>query len=227
MTELAVALAALDALADPAKAAEMAAYHKAPRRYLGVALPDIEPLVAQWRQGSTIAERVALASGLWDSDVHEARIAAAKLLTQARIPEDERLVWDEVLRWVPCFDAWAIADHACKAGERRLVADPTRLDVVEGWTRDTSVWVRRAALVVTLPWSKQNHPTPDDRDVRERVLGWAAVYVADRNWFIQMAVGWWLRSLGAHEPARVRVFLDGPGRELKAFARREAEKRLP
>ena len=121
-----------------------------------------------------MAERVALARGLWDSDVHEARIAAAKLLTQARIREDEPLVWAEFLRWVPTFDAWAIADHACKAGERRLVADPSRLDALEPWTRDPNLWVRRAALVATLPWTKLTHPTAADLAIRERVLGWAA-----------------------------------------------------
>ena len=49
-----------------------------------------------------------------------------------------------------------------------------------------------------------------------------AGYVADRERFVQKAVGWWLRSLSLHDPDRVRAFLDGPGRELKPFARREA-----
>lgn len=226
MTNSPDALAALEILADPARAADMAAYHKASRRYLGIALPGIEPLVAEWRAGTDVAGRVALARGLWDTDVHEGRIAAAKLLTQARIPEDESLVWEELLRWLPDFDAWAIADHACKAIDRRLVARPDRLDVVEGWTRDPNLWVRRAALVATLAWTKQNHPTPEENAARDRILGWAAGYVVDRDWFIQKAVGWWLRSLGAHDPQRVRAFLEGPGRDLKAFARREAEKRL-
>jgi 3-methyladenine DNA glycosylase AlkD len=221
------ALAALEAAADAAKAAEMAAYHKAPRRYLGLALPAMEPLVAEWRAGLDVPGRVVLARGLWDSDVHEARIAAAKLLTQARFRDHEPLVWAEALRWVPAFDAWAIADHAAKAIERRLVADPARLDVVETWTTDATMWVRRAALVATLPWTKARHPTPEEAAARERILDWAATYVADRDWFIQKAVGWWLRSLAPHDPARVRAFLAGPGARLKPFARREAERRLP
>ena len=131
MTDADTVLAALRERADPGRAAEMAAYHKAPRVYLGVAVPEIEALVADWR-GRPVAERVALARALWDSDVHEARIAAAKLLTQARIREGESLVWAEFLRWLPDFDAWAIADHACKVGERRLATDPARLDAVGG-----------------------------------------------------------------------------------------------
>lgn len=204
----------------------MAAYHKAPRRYLGIALPAIEPLVAEWRAGAGVAERVALAAGLWDSDIHEARIAAAKLLTQARIREDEALVWAELQRWVPGFDAWAVADHASKAIERRLVAHPERLDAIEAWVSDPVMWVRRAALVATLPWAKLTHPTAADLAARERILGWAAAMVPDRDWFIQKAVGWWLRTLSRHDPARVHAFLGGPGADLKPFARREALRRL-
>lgn len=205
----------------------MAAYHKAPRPYLGIALPALEPLVAEWRAGASIPERVALAALLWDSDIHEARIAAAKLLTQARIRDDESLVWAEVRRWVPGFDAWAIADHACKAIERRLLADPSRLDTVETWVDDPNMWVRRAALVGTLPWSKLTHPSPEDIARRERILGWAARLAPDRDWFLQKAVGWWLRSLSLHDAPLVHAFLAGPGAALKPFARREALRRLP
>ncbi|OYW51574.1 MAG: DNA alkylation repair protein, partial [Rhodobacterales bacterium 12-65-15] len=125
-------LAQLAARADPTRATEMAAYHKVPRRYLGVPVPEIEALTDQWRVDLTLDDRIALAADLWDSDIHEARVAAAKLLTQARIRPDDA-AWALIQSWVPGFDGWALADHASIAGQKRLVADPTRLDVVEGW----------------------------------------------------------------------------------------------
>ncbi len=88
------------------------------------------------------------------------------------------------------------------------------------------MWVRRSALVDTIPWAQQRHPDAEARAARERILGWAAGYVTDRDWFIRKTVGWWLRTLSLHDPDRVRGFLDGPGRGLKAFARREAERRM-
>ena len=127
-----------------------------------------------------VAGRVALADGLWNTNIHEARVAAAKLLTQARIKGDAP-VWALIASWVPQFDAWAIADHACDAGERRLLAVPARIDEVEGWTTHENFWVRRAALVITLPWTKQNFPKPQDLAIRDRVLGWAAAYADDRE----------------------------------------------
>ena len=88
------------------------------------------------------------------------------------------------------------------------------------------MWTRRAALVITLPWTKQPFPSAQDRAIRERVLGWAAVYVSDPEWFIQKAVAWWLRDLSKHDPDRVRAFLDAHCMQMKAFARKEAAKYL-
>jgi len=210
---------------DPERAKGMAAYHKAPRVYLGVRNPITNDLTRQWRQELDIEARVQLASELWESDIFEGRLAAAKLLTQARIRPDEA-VWTLIQSWLPDFDSWAIADHACMAAQKRLVADPARLDDVERWTTSDHLWTRRAALVATLPWTKQNHPKPDDLVRRDRILGWAAGYVPDRNWFIQKAIAWWLRDLSKHDAARVRDFLDQHGAAMKPFARKEAGKYL-
>ena len=220
------ALAALYSLADAQRAAEMRAYHKVDRPYLGVPVPQIDPLVAEWRATVTPEGRVALAAGLWDSGIHEAMVAAAKLLTQARIRPDDAPVWDLIARWAEGFDGWAVADHAAAAGARRLVADPVRLAQVEGWTTHANMWTRRAALVMTLPWARLTHPKPADLEVRERVLGWAAGYVADRDWFIQKAVGWWLRDLSRHDPERTRDWMTEHGGGLKSFARKEALRHL-
>jgi 3-methyladenine DNA glycosylase AlkD len=222
----AAALAVLEARADPVKAAEAAAYHKVARRYLGVAVPEIDALARDWRQGMALEDRLALAAGLWDSDVHEGRVAAAKLLTQARIRPDDGGAWRLIASWVPAFDGWALADHASVAGAKRLVADPSRLDEVELWVGSDHLWTRRAALVMTLPWTKQNHPTAADLAVRDRVLGWAAGIADSPEWFLQKAVAWWLRELSKHDPARAQAFLDAHGARLKPFARREAERFL-
>ena len=219
------ALAQIGALGDAERAAGARAYHKSTRMHLGVPNPVLNDLTKGWRQTLDVPARVALAHGLWDSDIFEGRLAAAKLLTQARIRPDDA-VWALICAWVPQFDGWAVAEHACMAGQRRLLADPTRLDSVEAWTGSDHMWTRRAALVMTLPWTKQNHPKPDEAAARERILGWATGYVPDRNWFIQKAIGWWLRDLSKHDPARVTAFLAKHGADMKPFAAREAARYL-
>ena len=219
------ALAQLNEHQDPEKAAQSATYHKAPRPYLGVANPVINDLIKGWRTHMDVEQRVDLADALWETDIYEARLAASKLLTQARIKDDYD-VWGLIASWVDDFDSWAIADHACMAGQKRLVADPSRIDHVEEWVKSEHMWTRRAALVITLPWTKQNYPKPLDLEIRERVLGWAATMVPDRAWFIQKAIAGWLRELSKHDADRVRVFLDEHGAAMKPFAAKEAAKLL-
>lgn len=220
------ALAQLEALTDPAKAIEAAAYHKAARHYLGVSVPQIEDLVANWRANASLEDRITLAADLWKTDIHEARVASAKLLTQARLRPDDHAAWALISHWVPMFDAWAIADHTCKAAEKRIMADPNRLDLVESWTQSQNMWVRRAALVATLPFAKLNHPKPPELAARDRILDWAAAYTQDRDWFIQKAVAWWVRDLSKHDAPRATQFLAEHGHLMKTFARKEAAKYL-
>jgi len=201
--------------ADPERAKGMAAYHKGTRQFLGVSNPVINDLAKEWRRALDVPARVELAAALWQTDIFEARLAAAKLLTQARIRPDDA-AWALIQSWLPDFDSWAIADHACMAGQKRLVADPTRLDQVETWTTSAHMWTRRAALVVTLPWTKQNNPKPEELLARDRILGWAASYVPDRTWFIQKSIAWWLRDLSKHDADRVRHFLAQHGEDRKS-----------
>lgn len=219
------ALTALRAQVEEGRAESMAAYHKQTREVLGIPNPALNDLTKSWRQSLSIEDRVTLADELWQADIFEARIAAAKLLTQARLRPDEA-AWTLIQSWVADFDSWAIADHACMAGQKRLVADPARINTVESWTKSDHMWTRRAALVITLPWTKQNNPKPEELAIRDRVLGWASTYVDDPEWFIQKAIAWWLRDLSKHDPDRTRAFLEAHGDRMKAFARKEAGKYL-
>ena len=220
------AVATLQLLGNPQKAADMRKYHKADRPYFGISNPDIYDAVKPWREALSLEDRLTLASDLWDTNIHECRVAAARLLVQARIKPDDA-AWALIASWVPQFDAWAIADHVCGAGSRRLIADPSRLDEVERWTTSDHMWTKRAALVMTLPWTKMNNPKPADLEARERILGWAAGYTTDPAWFIQKSVSWWLRELGRHDAPRVRAFLADHGDAMKPFARKDASRKLP
>ena len=217
------ALAQISEHGDLARAEGARAYHKSKRPHIGVPNPVLNTLTKTWRQNLDVETRVALANELWGTDIYEARLAAAKLLTQARIRPDDA-AWRLIASWVPDFDSWAIADHACMAGQKRLVADPARLDEVERWTQSDHMWTRRAALVITLPWTKQNFPKPHELAARDRVLGWAATYVGDPQWFIQKAVAWWVRDLSKHDAPRALGILDANGAHKKHLALKDASK---
>lgn len=220
-------LAHLRTLSDPAKAAEMAAHHKTAREFLGISAQSLDEMARELRRVHDVPARCDMAQALWASDIHEARILAAKLLAQARMRPDDGPAWDMISAWVQEFDSAALADHASIAGGKRLLADPARLAQVADWIAHPNMWTRRAALVMTLPWARVPHPKPADIAVREQVLGWAEQLVPDCDRFIQNAIAGWLRDLSRRNPGRVRQFLAGPGVALSQPAQREAACNLP
>lgn len=221
------ALARIAAAGDATRAASMAARHKIARPYLGTPDPVIDALARDWRQTLPLDDRLALADGLWRTNVHEARLAAAKLLTQARIRPDDAPVWALIRTWIPDLDGWALTEQTAIAGQKRLVVDPDRLDAVEDWITAPRKWTRCAALLMTLPWTRQNFPKPADLAIRDRVLGWCATLAEDRDGAVQQALAAWLRDLARHDAPRAQAFLTDHGAQLKGFARTEAARHLP
>jgi 3-methyladenine DNA glycosylase AlkD len=155
---------------------------------------------------------------LWSEPVWDLKIVAGRILGRKTVAPDAG-VWSFVTEHLPELDGWAVADNLAPAASRCLIADPRRLHAAETWIENPHLWTRRAALVFSLPWAKQQ------RDP-ERMLGWAAFLASDPEWFIQKAIGWWLRELSKRDPQRVRRFLAEHGAKLKGVAKREASKYL-
>ncbi len=208
----------LKKMGTPARAEREKSYQKSVWEHWGVALPQMDVAIRDVLKDIQPAGRLALSVRLWREPVWDLKIVAARNLARDDVPPSEPL-WRFVRTRMRDLDGWAVADGLAPVGSRCLLADPRRLDVVETWVENRHLWTRRAALVFTLAWTKGN------RDP-ERMLGWASGLAADPEWFIQKAIGWWLRELSKRDPARVRRFLADHGATLKGVARREASKYL-
>jgi 3-methyladenine DNA glycosylase AlkD len=209
---------ALRARGDAKRAEWEKAYQKSRWEHWGVALPAMDAAIKQTLGALTQRQALSLSERLWREPVWDLKIVAGRILARKSIEPDAE-VWDFVTERLTDFDGWAVADNLADVASRCLLADPARLDAVEEWTDSPHLWTRRAALVFTLPWTKGTHDP-------ERMLGWAARLADDRQWFIQKAIGWWLRELSKRDPERVRRFLHEHGRKLTGVARREATKYL-
>lgn len=216
------ALEHLKTLGDVQKAAEAAAWHKLDRPYLGIAPAVIDGLAREWRQSLSLEERLALADGLWQSGVHDAMMAAAKLLEQARIRPSDEEAFALILAWLPGVEGAALSDQLAVAGAKRLLADPSRVEALEPFVSAENRWARRSVLLMLSPWAKMNNPKEADLAIRDRALLWAGTLISDRNWFIQKAVSGWIADLSRHDEARARAFIDAHGAALKSYALKES-----
>jgi 3-methyladenine DNA glycosylase AlkD len=211
-------LQALRALGSPERAEWEKRYQKSRWEHWGVSLPNMDVAMRETLGDLSQDEALALCRRLWREPVWDLKIVAGRILARKSIAPDAKVL-DFVTERMADLDGWAVADNLASVASRCLIEDPGRLDAVESWIENPHLWTRRAALVFTLPWAEEK------RDP-ERMLGWAARLAEDREWFIQKAIGWWLRELSKRDPKRVRRFLNEHGGKLKGVARREATKYL-
>ncbi len=211
-------LQALRVLGSPERAEREKRYQKSRWEHWGVPLPSMDVAIKKTLGDLSQEQALTLCRRLCREPVWDLKIVAGRILARKSIASDAK-VWGFVTERLIDLDGWAVADTLASVASRCLIEDSGRLDVVETWIENPHLWTRRAALVFTLPWAKEK------RDP-ERMLGWAARLADDREWFIQKAIGWWLRELSKRDPNRVRRFLTDHGGKLRGVAKREATKYL-
>lgn len=211
-------LSKLKELQNPDRAIRDKTYHKSMREHWGVTVPDCDRIARLAIKELSLEEVLQIAESLWNTNLFDPMMTAAKMLSLSKVtPSDE--LWKMVIAFLQKVDGWALEDSLAHVAWKCILANKDCLEVLEKWTTHKNFWMRRAALVYTLPFAK---PGKDP----ERSLRWAALYSRDTEWFIQKAIGWWLRVLGEHNPERVVTFLKLHWDNLKPVARHEATRKL-
>ena len=126
-------------------------------------------------------------------------------------------------RWLAQGSAsnWATTDSICGMLVGPLtVRHPALAAKVAAWSRDPSVWVRRASAVGLIASLRQKRGL----HLAYRV---ATQLCSDREDLIQKAVGWMLREAGKADPARLERFLQEGGPSLPRVTVRYAIERFP
>ena len=211
-------LVALQALGTPDLALAHQKYHKSSRSHWGVTNPDKRKLISGVVKELPEADLIKFSQELWETNLFDPMICAALILTEKKVKPCTKL-WKTIVRFLKDVDGWALEDTLAHAAWKCILADETLLDEVETWTKHSDFWMRRAALVYTLPYAKPGKNP-------ERSLKWAASYVNDREWFIQKAIGWWLRVLSEHNPKRVLKFVREHEQQLMYVAKKEAQRKI-
>lgn len=205
-------------LGDSQKAIDAQRYHKSKRVHWGVTMPQCDQFVKSFSKGLSQEELLSIAETFWMTDLFDPMMCASKILSLSCI-KPSPFLWKMLNNFLTSVDGWALEDCLAHAAWKCILKDPKLLDEVEEWTMHPNFWMRRAALVYTLPFAKPKHDP-------ERMLKWAASYASDTEWFIQKAIGWWLRVLGGHNPDRVILFLNTHWSKLKTVAKKEATRKL-
>jgi len=214
--------AELSALADPEKAAPMAAYMKTEQPFYGVQAGPRRQIAAEAARRFAPAGRDGYEAGvmaLWEQPHREEKYVAIAWAREHptfvefdSVPLYELLIRDGA--WWDLVDEIAI--HLIGTVLR---VDPDRTwAVIDRYSRDDNLWLRRTALIC------QNRMGA--RVDQRRLFSYCLAMAVEKEFFIQKAVGWALREYSYTNPEAVQGFLQFHRDELSGLSYREGSKQL-
>ena len=117
---------------------------------------------------------------------------------------------------------WALVDSlAGDVAGGIALRDPSSWPRIDAWATDEDFWVRRSALLALLPGIRAGQP---DLDRFER---YAALMLAEKEFFIRKAIGWVLREISKKDPRWVADWTARHATAISGVTFREAIRRLP
>jgi 3-methyladenine DNA glycosylase AlkD len=215
--------ASLRAVADARRAAQEKRYLKSELKHLGVGIPALRRIAKRFARQHAELTRVqllALVAALWESPVHERRVAAAELLGLfGPLLEAEDIALLE--RLIREAKTWALVDGLAAGIAGGLVERfPELGEVLDRWSVDENFWVRRSALLALLPGLRRG-----EGDF-ERFGRYADAMLEEREFFIRKAIGWVLRETSKERPDLVYRWLQPRSARASGVTIREAIKYL-
>ena len=199
-------------------------YLKSPLTHLGVGMPALRRTTRAFlrEQRPDLAERLALAAGLWARPEYEARRAAVEVLARsARELDATHLVTvGDMLR---AATTWALVDPlAIDVAGVVAQHDPRAGATIDRWIGADTFWLRRAALLAHLPALRADPATAFDGFAAraDRVLD-------EREFFVRKAIGWALREVARRAPDLVVAWLEPRTARASGVTMREAVRYLP
>ncbi len=167
--------------ADPSRKPGMARVGIDVSQALGVSMPTIRAIA------KTCGVDHALALGLWETEIHEARILATLVADPEALTEVQRE------RWVLDITSWDLCDSAADLFGRT----PAQADAIEAWARRPEAFVKRCAFSMIARravWAKQasdreflgylpliRRAATDDRNEVKKGVSWALRQIGKRN----------------------------------------------
>jgi len=216
----------LDGLARPASSHPAAGGYGSRLRRLGLRLPELHAAARGLARecGALPPREVArVAQALVDGRSFEGGLVAFELLWRHRAAA-ATLTARDLGRLARGADNWGTADtFAClvsgPAWHRGQVSDAWNAR----WARSRDRWLRRIALVSTVPL---NLPSRGGTGDVPRTLRVCRMLVADHDEMVVKALSWALREAAKRDPAAVRRFLERHRGTIAARVIREVTNKL-
>jgi len=180
-------IAHLKSLANPEDVEGMERFGIKGDQALGIRIPVLRKLAKAHRNDHP------LATALWASGIHEARILASM------IDDPQQVTEEQMDAWVDDFDSWDVCDQVCM---NLFDKHPLAYEKAVAWSKREEEFVKRAgfAMMAVLAWHDKTAKDSDFEPFFERIQAGAQ----DERNFVKKAVNWALRQIGKQRPGLAR-----------------------
>ena len=195
-------MAALRSRVRPGAWEKLQAYLGSPVPVLGLStaqIREVQNAFAREHPDLSAAEVNALAKALWGGETWEEKVLGIGLLDRRREVLDEAS-WRLADSWVDSATGWGLSDGLAAGPVSFMVRSrPKRFTEILRWTKAENFWRRRAATYALNEFVRAGDL---DRPFRllERLL-------YDEEFWVQRAVGTWLRECWKKDARRTEAFL--------------------
>jgi 3-methyladenine DNA glycosylase AlkD len=169
----------LKTLANPQNVAGMARFGINPHNTYGVSIPALRQIARE------IGRDHKLATNLWLSGIHEARILASLVEVPPLVTEEQ------MDKWANDFDSWDVCDQCCtNLFSLTIFAYNKAFE----WCMNQKEFVKRAGFVMMAALAVKDKKA-DDRQF-EPFFANIKIGATDSRNFVKKAVNWALRQIG-------------------------------
>lgn len=174
----------LKSLKNPKNIEGMSRFGINSKNTLGVPVPILRAMAKK------IGKDHNLASELWKTGIHEARILAGMIDDQALVTEKQ------ADSWAADFDSWDVCDQVCMN-----LFDRTKFAYKKAafWTKDKREFVRRAGFALMAALAVHDKKANDEDFIK--FLPLIKKYSTDERNFVKKAINWALRQIGKRNKA--------------------------
>jgi 3-methyladenine DNA glycosylase AlkD len=189
----------LQKLSDKQFAEDIKKYIKSPYEFYGIRVPEIRTLAKRLHEEHNLKSFYRVFNRLWNSGYHE-EMSLALYTLQLYEDNFDIKTWKFLKPKLKDIKSWDQIDAVSTfIIGKILIKFPELEKEIIKLSESNNFWIRRIAIVSTLPLIKKGN--------LNLTLKLAEKYVKDKEPYIQKATGWMLREAAKQKPEIIKKFV--------------------
>jgi 3-methyladenine DNA glycosylase AlkD len=189
-------------------------------KFLAIKVPELRKMIKKYYKELELSQLQVFL----DSPYNEIRFFGQQIVhekfNKARSLDEKKLYVDYLLQHIDSINHWNLVDLICDVFGKYCM-EIGDFALLEGFSIDKSIWVRRIGIVGCMPLVKSKNPS-----YTRLVLQIITSNIGQSHEYIHKAMGWMLREMGKNDEGVLIDYLQTHWQELAPVTRSYATEKL-